>query len=164
MFLILRFLHRLTVSCDSGVHVWDPFVGAQVGLLDSHKLTPVSVVKTYPAPSPLVLAGTAESTIKLIDARTLSYVNEWKVSTNNSGSVRCIAVSPSGTWIACGLSSGQLILFEGRTGVIVNTWKATDGELLQLIAPNDQHIISSSLDYNICVWSSIDGSLLYQMK
>lgn len=136
-----------------------------MGQLDSHKLTPVSVVKTYPAPSPLVLAGTAESTMKIIDARTMSYVNEWKMSASSSGgSVRCIAVAPSGNWIACGLSSGQLILFDGRTGVILASWKATDGELLQLIAPNDQHLISSSLDYNICVWNSVDGSLLYQMK
>lgn len=154
----------MTVSCDSGVHLWDPFVGTLVGQLDSHKLTPVSVVKTYPAPSPLVLAGTAESTLKIIDARILAYVNEWKVSAISSGSVRCIAVAPSGTWIACGLSSGQLILFDGRTGCIIASWKATDGELLQLNAPNDQQIISSSLDHSICVWNAADGSLLYQMK
>lgn len=83
---------------------------------------------------------------------------------NSSGSVRCIAVAPSGTWVACGLSSGQLILFDGRTGVIIASWRATDGELLQIIAPNDQQIVSSSLDNNICVWNTIDGSLLYQMK
>lgn len=157
-------LIRLTISCDSGVHLWDPFVGAQVCQLDSHKLTPVSVVKTYPAPSPLVLAGTAESTLKIIDGRTFCYVNEWKVSPGSSGSVRCIAVSPQGTWIAVGLSSGQLTLFDSRTGLIIASWKATDGELLQLSAPNEQQIISTSLDHNICVWSSLDGSLLFHLK
>lgn len=95
---------RLAVSTDSGVHIWDPFVGGEIGQLDSHKLTPVSVVKTYSSTSSaLILAGTTESTIKIIDARILSYVNEWKFSLNQtSGSVRCITMAPSGHWIAVG--------------------------------------------------------------
>lgn len=157
---------RLTVSCDSGViYIWDPFVGGEIGQLDSHRLTPISIVKTYPAPSPLILAGTTESTLKTIDARTFSYVNEWKFGNNSNASVvRCIAVAPSGNWIAIGLSSGQLILCDGRTGIVIISWKATEGELLQLIAINDQQVISSSLDHSISVWSTLDGSLLHYMK
>lgn len=156
---------RLTVSCDSGVHIWDPFVGGEIGQLESSKLAPVSIVKTYIAPSSLILAGTSESTLKIIDARTFSYVNEWKFSLNQtSGSVRCITMSPSGKWIACGLSSGQLILCDGRTGILIASWKATDGELLQLTAINEDQLISSSLDHSICVWSSLDGTLLYYIK
>lgn len=139
-------------------------MGGQIGHLDSHKLTPVSIVKTYPAPSALVLAGTAESTVKIIDARTFSYVNEWKFANNSNGSVRCMAIAPSGNWIAVGLSSGQLILCDGRTGIIIASWKATDGELLQLIAANEQQVVSTSLDHSICVWSTVDGSLLHHMK
>lgn len=156
---------RLTVSCDSGIHIWDPFVGGEIGQLDSHKFAPVSVVKTYLSPSSLILAGTADGTVKTIDARTISYVNEWKCSPNqNSGSVRCIAMAPSGLWIAVGLSSGQLLLCDGRTGMIIASWKATDGELLQLLAINEDQLISSSLDHSICVWSTLDGALLYCIK
>lgn len=158
---------RLAVSCDASVHIWDPFVGGDIGILEyqSNKIAPVSIVKTYPAPSALVLAGTAESSVKIIDARTFSYVNEFKFSLNQiSGIVRCLTMPPSGHWIAVGLSSGQLILCDGRTGMIIASWKATDGELLQLTAVNEDQLISTSLDHSICVWSALDGSLLYYMK
>lgn len=155
---------RLAVSCDSTVHIWDPFVGGEIGQLDSPRFAPVSVVKTYPAPSALILAGTAESTIKIIDSRTCSYVNEWKFSTNQlNGSVRCITMPPSASWIAVGLSSGQLYLCDGRTGMIISSWKATDGEILTLSALNDNQLVSTSLDHSICVWST-DGTLLYSLK
>lgn len=122
-------------------------------------------MKTFPSPQSLILAGTAESTVKIIDARTISYVNEWKFSLNQtSGSVRCITMSPSGQWIAVGLSSGHLNLCDGKTGMIIASWKATDGELLQLLAINEDQLISTSLDHSICVWNAKDGSLLYYIK
>lgn len=190
---------RLTVSCDAGVHLWDPFVGAQVAQLDGHRLAPVSVVRAMPSPSAIVLAGTAEATVRTIDARQMAYVMEWRVggcgnssssgsggggggmlggsgggglgssslvggSSSAGGSVRCMAIAPSGTWVACGLSSGQLVVVDGRTGMVVASWRATDGELLQLMAPNDAQVVSTSLDSSVCVWSSLDGSLLFQMK
>lgn len=86
------------MSCDSGVHIWDPFVGGDIGQLDSQKLTPISAVKTYSSPSSLILAGTTESTVKIIDARIFSYVNEWKFGAIG-GSVRCITMAPSGHWV-----------------------------------------------------------------
>lgn len=156
---------RLAVSCDSSVHIWDPFVGGDIGQLDSARLPAVSVVKTYPAPSALILAGTADATLRMIDARTVSYVNEWKLSMiQASGSVRCIAIAPSGKWIAVALSTGQISLIDGQTGMLIAAWKPTDGELLQLMALNENQLISTSLDHSICVWSTLDGTLLYQLK
>jgi WD repeat-containing protein 81 len=155
---------RWTVSCDSGVHIWDPYLGQHVGSLDTNKYTPVSVVKTFPSPSALVICGTAESSVKFIDARTFAYVNEWKVTTAATATVRCIAVAPSQHWIAIGLNSGSIVLLDGRTGMVLASWRACDGEILQLVAPNDNQLISSGLDHNICVWNTLDGSLLFTMK
>lgn len=156
---------RLVISCDSGIHIWDPFVGGDIGQLEStHKITPISIVKAYPAPSSLILAGTGDATVKTIDARTLSYVNEWKLGVNSNANVRCLAIAPSGNWIAVGLSTGQIFLCDGRTGIIRNYWKATDSELLQLAAVNEDQIISTSLDHSIAIWSSLDGTSIHYMK
>lgn len=155
---------RLAVSCDSGVHLWDPFVGAQVSQIDGVRYTPISIVRTLPGPSSLVLAGTADSTIKVIDSRIADYVLEWKLSTTPSGSVRCLSVSPSGSWIAVGLSAGQIVMLDGKTGVILASWKASEGELLQMQAPNDNELITSSLDNSISIWNAHTGSLICNLK
>lgn len=69
---------RMTASCDSVVHLWDPFMGSPISQLEGSKIVPVSMVKSMPAPSPVLLAAT-DTTIRLIDARICSYVHELKV-------------------------------------------------------------------------------------
>lgn len=155
---------RLSVSCDGGIHLWDPFVGAQVNQIEGLKYTPVSIVRTYPTPSNIILAGTADTTVKAIDSRLCDYILEWKLTTTPSGSVRCLTVGPSGKWVAVGLPAGQITLLDGRTGMILSSWKASDGELLQMQAPNDNEIIVSSLDNTVSVWNVHNGTLLYNLK
>lgn len=100
----------------------------------------------------------------MIDARTFSYVNEWKLTPMINGSVRSIAVAPSGNWIATGLSSGQIVLLDARTGYVISSWRSSDSELLQLVAANEQQIVSSNLDHNISVWNTKDGSLMHHLR
>lgn len=84
--LAIAFLEsmRLVASCDSVVHLWDPFMGAVVCQLDGTsaktQFPPVNVLRAMPAPSCCLLAATTDSTLRVIDARTCSYVQELKVS------------------------------------------------------------------------------------
>lgn len=70
---------RLVASCDSVVHIWDPFMGVNVGHLESPKYPPVNVLKSLPAPSTLIFAATTDGTVKVIDTKTCSYIHELKV-------------------------------------------------------------------------------------
>ena len=49
-----------------------------------------------------------------------------------SGLIRSIAVSPDGSWVAVGFSSGIISLLDLNTGVMLGTWKAHDSEILQV--------------------------------
>lgn len=49
--------------------------------------------------------------------------------TNPTGLIRCIAVAPSGHWIALGQASGFLTILDIRTGLIIASWKGHECEV-----------------------------------
>ncbi|XP_076275041.1 WD repeat domain 81 isoform X3 [Rhynchophorus ferrugineus] len=155
---------RLVASCDSTVHLWDPFMGTTVSQLESTKFSPVNVLKSMPSPSTLVFSATTEGTIKVIDTRLANFVYDLKVTVNPSGLIRCLAIGPSGNWVAAGQSSGCITVLDTRTGLVISNWRAHEGEVLQLVAPNDETLISSSLDQTISVWNITDGRFKFHMS
>ena len=48
---------------------------------------------------------------------------------NPTGLIRCIAVAPSGHWVALGQASGFLTILDIRTGLIIASWKGHDCEV-----------------------------------
>ena len=79
--LALTFLEslRYAVTCDGTIHCWDPFMGSFLGCPESPRSAPVNVLVASPAPSTTILVATADITLRVIDCRTLQYVNEMKV-------------------------------------------------------------------------------------
>ena len=49
-----------------------------------------------------------------------------------SGNIRCATVSPDAAWIAMGYSTGVVTMLDIRTGLITASWKAHEGEILQV--------------------------------
>ncbi|XP_057667773.1 WD repeat-containing protein 81 isoform X2 [Diorhabda carinulata] len=155
---------RLVASCDSIVHIWDPFMGANVGNLESPKFAPVNTLKSMPAPSTLVFAATTDGTVKVLDTRVLNYIYELKMSPNLSSLIRCLAIAPSGNWVAAGQSSGFITILDTRTGLIIANWRAHESEVLQLEVHNEDSLVSSSLDQSTSVWNASDGKLKFHMR
>ncbi|XP_008544193.1 WD repeat-containing protein 81 isoform X1 [Microplitis demolitor] len=164
--LALTFLEslRYAVTCDGAVHCWDPFMGSLLGCPESSRAAPVNALAANNTPSTSLLAATTDVTLHVIDCRTFSYVNELKVAINPAGLIRCIAVAPSGHWVALGQASGVLTILDIRTGLIIASWKGHECEILQLEAVNETTIVSSSLDQTIAVWSAVDGKLKFHLK
>ncbi|CAH1187105.1 unnamed protein product, partial [Phyllotreta striolata] len=155
---------RLVASCDGIVHVWDPFMGANVGNLESPKFAPVNTLKSMPAPSTLVFTATTDGTLKVLDTRLISYIQELKISTSPPSLIRCLAISQCGNWIAAGQSSGNIIVLDTRTGLVISNWRAHESEVLQLEVYDKETLVSSSLDQTTCVWNIADGKLKFHMR
>ncbi|CAN6466622.1 unnamed protein product [Victoria cruziana] len=62
------------------------------------------------------------------------------------------AVGSSPSWVAAGLNSGHIRLLDARSGNIVALWRAHDGFITKLAAPEAHLLVSSSLDRTISVW------------
>lgn len=75
----------MVASCDSSIHVWDPWCGGR--LLSSMNSIPVNILKCLPTPHPNILAASTHPTLHSIDPRNGKSVVELKVRTLNLYSI-----------------------------------------------------------------------------
>ncbi|ESO90187.1 hypothetical protein LOTGIDRAFT_233981 [Lottia gigantea] len=155
---------RLVASCDSTVHIWDPFTGSTIKQLESSKYAPVVAVAPIPSPSTMIVTATTDATLRFLDLRTAKYEHEFRCSTASAGLIRCVAVSPDGKWIAVGFSTGMIILLDLLSGILMAAWKAHDGEILQIKAFDKSRLVSTSFDQTVKVWKVEDGKELCNLK
>ncbi|KAK8740038.1 hypothetical protein OTU49_003006 [Cherax quadricarinatus] len=155
---------RYAASCDSTVHVWDPFICAGVKQLDSLRHSPVTVLTAMAAPSTQLVAATTDATLKFIDLRICNYTHEFKVSMGGAGLVRCIDTSGDGRLVTVAHSSGVISVLDTRTGHLLSTWKPHEGEVLCMKWYKDGTFISSALDQTVSVWSVDDSKLKFTLR
>ncbi|XP_042862258.1 WD repeat-containing protein 81-like isoform X2 [Penaeus japonicus] len=155
---------RYAASCDSTVHVWDPFICACIKQLDSLRHSPVTVLTAMAAPSTQLVAATTDATLRFIDLRTCSYTHEFKVSMGGAGLVRCIDTSGDGRLVTVAHSSGVISVLDTRTGHLLSTWKPHEGEVLCMQWHKEGTFISSALDQTVSVWSVDDNKLKFTLR
>ncbi|KAB8081228.1 hypothetical protein EE612_002250 [Oryza sativa] len=122
-----------------------------------------------------LVAGMGNGSIRFIDISQDQKLHLWKsdsdeISFSSLVSAICSCASDklkkdstaaSSSWIAAGLSSGYCRLLDERSGNIVAVWRAHDGHITKLAAPEDHLIVSSSLDKTLRVWD-LRGNLSTQ--
>ncbi|GAB2294187.1 hypothetical protein Dimus_028405 [Dionaea muscipula] len=113
-----------------------------------------------------LVVGTGNGSLRFIDVGCAEKLHIWKSepiengfpslvsALCSSGSHRGIhdgnAFSPS--WVAAGLSSGGCKLLDVRSGNVIASWRAHDGYVTKLAAPEDHLIVSCSLDRTLRIW------------
>ncbi|KAL9233058.1 hypothetical protein vseg_008099 [Gypsophila vaccaria] len=110
-----------------------------------------------------VVVGTGNGSVRFIDAASGEKLHMWNSDPADYGfpslvSALCSCgsdntdVNSPHSWIAVGLSSGNCRLLDVRSGCVVASWRAHDGYVTKLAAPEDHYLVSSSLDKTIRIW------------
>ncbi|XAR49747.1 hypothetical protein NMG60_11033036 [Bertholletia excelsa] len=113
-----------------------------------------------------LVVGTGNGSLRFIDVHQGQKLHLWRSDPSESSFPSLIssicscgsekmqadgaAVSPS--WIGAGLSSGVCRLLDVRSGNVIVSWKAHDGYVTKLAAPEEHLLVSSSLDRTLRVW------------
>ncbi|XP_015277396.1 PREDICTED: WD repeat-containing protein 81 [Gekko japonicus] len=157
---------QYAVSCDSAIHIWDPFTGKLIHAFEApDSKVPVTAVSAMPPPYNSVGMASADSVLRFIDHRKPGLQHEFRLATGaNAGLIRCLAVSPSGRSIVAGFSSGFMVLLDTRTGLILRGWPAHEGDILQIKATEGNTLISSSSDHSLTVWKELEQKPLQTYK
>ncbi|XP_031384757.1 protein GFS12 isoform X2 [Punica granatum] len=113
-----------------------------------------------------LIVGTGNGSIRFIDISQGQKLHSWRGELGDSGFPSLVSAisscgsdnvlpdraSTSPSWIATGLSSGHCRLFDSRSGNVLASWKAHDGYVTKLAAPEPHLLVSSSLDKTLRVW------------
>jgi WD40 repeat protein len=75
--------------------------------------------------------------------------------------VMAVSLSPDDAVLACGVSSGEIVLVKTSDGSVVRRWKAHSPEGLFRVAfsPDGKQVASCGADRKACVWDSATGGL-----
>jgi WD40 repeat protein len=144
----------LVASCANTVHLWNAETGDTLRTFQG--LSP-SELFTHSTPlngSDTLLYGVTSQRIATIDplAPDLGVEHVWHIDRSLCGSIRTVAVAHRVDAIVVGCSTGYIVTFDRRTGIVAQCWQAHAGAVLKVEAVHDR-LISSSSDRTVSVWN-----------
>ncbi|KAK7343619.1 hypothetical protein VNO77_12511 [Canavalia gladiata] len=113
-----------------------------------------------------LVVGTGNGSLRFIDVARAQKLHMWSGESNESSfpslisaicstgsdNMRADGLSTLPSLIATGLSSGHCKLFDAKSGNVIASWRAHDGYVTKLAAPEEHLLVSSSLDRTLRVW------------
>lgn len=110
-----------------------------------------------------LVAGTGNGSLRFIDIVRGEKLHMWSTEPADCGFASLVSAicscgsdktqsNSSHSWIAVGLSSGNCRLLDSRSGNVIASWRAHDGYVTKLAAPEDNFLVSSSLDKTLRIW------------
>lgn len=110
-----------------------------------------------------LVVGTGNGSLRFIDPAVNEKLHMWNTEPADYGFPSLVSAicscgsdkmefTSSHSWIAVGLGSGNCRLLDARSGNVIASWRAHDGYVTKLAAPEDHILVSSSLDKTLRIW------------
>lgn len=145
----------LVGSTDGTLVVWDLQRGRAVGALTGHD-GPVTAC-AFSADGRMALSGSSDRTVMVWDVDTGGQINTFY---SHDREIISVAWSSSYVWSAAADRTARAWdLFEQPSPPEYRL-RHIDGISDLALLPNNQHLVSASLDYTLRVWNTTDGSCL----
>lgn len=146
----------VVASCDVSIHVWELERATKVMQIDHASASFQCLCPLFDGR--VVAAATTQATVSLTDLRSPhSDQCEWLLPNNQSGLPRVVApVLHDGYLLAVGQSSGYVTVIDTRSGLLLYSWHAHDGAVLDLKPWNDGQnafLFSCSQDKSVSLWN-----------
>ncbi|KHN02757.1 Putative inactive serine/threonine-protein kinase lvsG [Glycine soja] len=113
-----------------------------------------------------LVVGTGNGSLRFFDVARGQKLHIWRgestessfpslisaICSTGSDKMQAGGISTFPSFIAAGLSSGHCKLFDAKSGNVISSWRAHDGYVTKLAAPEEHLLVSSSLDRTLRVW------------
>lgn len=117
---------------------------------------------TFIKDSPLVIAGTFNSSLAIWNLGTEEFVGE--INNNFNGDVQAVRVSADGTKLAVAMLSGRVVTSTLATGEQLVLDYHTDGVRDVMYSPNGRLLASVGMDKKVLLMDAVNGDLLNEIE
>ena len=117
---------------------------------------------TFIKNSPLVIAGTFNSSIAVWNLATEEFVGE--INNNFNGDVQAVRASTDGTQLAVAMLSGRVVTSTLASGEQLVLDYHTEGVRDVIYSPNGRYLISVGMDKKVLLMDALNGDLLNEIE
>ncbi|XXQ37035.1 BEACH domain-containing protein [Plasmodiophora brassicae] len=158
---------RVATATERTVKLWDASTGVcarAIAFEPDLAITSLASHTQTVSSRNCLISGTSQASVHILDLRVGRRALQWRLldasnrSSPDTTSVRRIVTDRSGLKIACGLANGSVFVLDSRTGIILLSWKAHDGSIVELLFFRDDLLLTSGANGSVCVWKFGDDS------